>query len=390
MSGLVANPLRDVSNSDLLLQIQMAVRGEGAMTIKVLHHLNEIQRRRLYLELGYSSLFDYCIRKLKYSPSAAGRRIQAARCIRRYPEVLGLLRERRLSLSAISLIEPVLTDQNKTTILERVRDKSHRAIERIVSEYREPGAYRDSVRPVCVPTPESVDADAALFSRELARLASQTVSSDDDTGVAAATDEEVASSATVGDRGTPGAGSAGVEQKFLVRFLANEELLARFEQVKALLSHRCKDGTFAEVLGIILDESLERHSPEARHRRRQARHEKAVAVANTERKNHSRRRECEGRRSQRRECAPTNPSRHIPNAVRDEVFVRDGGECSFTARDGTRCGSTRSLQVDHIRSFAGGGNHDPGNLRLLCAAHNRHAAEKTLRRTVMSRFRRRE
>jgi hypothetical protein len=111
------NPLRDVSDDDLLFQVQMAARGERAMTIKVLHHLNEIQRRKLYLELGYSSLFDYCIRKLKYSPSAAGRRIQAARCIRRYPEVLSLLSERRLSLSAVSLIEPVLTDRNRGDIL---------------------------------------------------------------------------------------------------------------------------------------------------------------------------------------------------------------------------------------------------------------------------------
>jgi 5-methylcytosine-specific restriction endonuclease McrA len=198
----------------------------------------------------------------------------------------------------------------------------------------------------------------------------------------------------VGDNVTPGAGSGAVEQKFLVRFVASEELMARFEEAKALLSHRCKDGTFAGVLGILLDDFLEKHSPEARHRRRHARHEKAAqgrarrakvdgaAAVNhcAQKKNHSR----------RRESASTGPSRHIPAAVRDEVFVRDGGECSFTARDGTQCRSTRSLQIDHIRPFAAGGTHDPANLRLLCAAHNRHAAEKTLGSTLMSRFWRRE
>ena len=34
------------------------------------------------------------------------------------------------------------------------------------------------------------------------------------------------------------------------------------------------------------------------------------------------------------------------------------------------------VQVDHLRPFAAGGDHDPSNLRLLCAAHNRRAAEK--------------
>ena len=34
----------------------------------------EILEGRLFRELGYNSLFDYCIRHLKYSASAAGRR----------------------------------------------------------------------------------------------------------------------------------------------------------------------------------------------------------------------------------------------------------------------------------------------------------------------------
>jgi 5-methylcytosine-specific restriction endonuclease McrA len=389
-----ANPLRDVGDHDLLFQIQMAVRGERAMTIKVLHHLNEIHRRKLFLELGYSSLFDYCIRKLKYSPSATGRRIQAARCIRRYPEVLTLLRERQLSLSAISLIEPVLTDQNRGDILERVCGKSHRAVERIVSEYREPVAYRDSVRPVGVQAPESVDADVALFERALARLAPQAVGVDGGTPSATAAGGRGTPDTAV-DNGTPGAGSAATEQKFLVRFVASEELMARFEEAKALLSHRCKDGTFAGVLGILLEEFLEKHSPEARHRRRQARNKKAAAGPTAKQKTHSRRRECENRRSQRRvsenrKSTSTNPTRHIPAAVRDEVFVRDEGRCSFIARDGTRCRSKRSLQVDHIRPFAAGGSHEPSNLRLLCALHNHLAAERTLGKHVMKRYWRQE
>ena len=58
--------LRNLSNEDLIFQVKLATRGERAMTLRVLHRLNEIERRRLYLELGYSSLFDYCVRCLKY------------------------------------------------------------------------------------------------------------------------------------------------------------------------------------------------------------------------------------------------------------------------------------------------------------------------------------
>jgi 5-methylcytosine-specific restriction endonuclease McrA len=371
--SLAEKQLRTLSDSDLLFHVQLAVRGERAMTIKVLHHLNEIQRRKLYLELGYRSLFDYCIRRLKYSASAAGRRIQAARCIRRYPEVLELLRERELSLSTIALIEPILTDSNKATILERVRGKSHRAVERVASEYRAPVAYRDRVRPVRVAAPPSVNIDGALFERELKRFAP-----------GAGTSGEAS---TPGDDLTPGAGNDWVEQKLLVQFLASDELMAKFEEAKALLSHRSGDGSFAEVLAIILEEFLERHSPTARQARREVRKSRKTearrtsAAADPTPDVHSRRRECK---------AGNHPSRHIPVEVRDEVFVRDGGACTFAARDGTRCGSTRSLQIDHIRPYAAGGTHDPSNLRLLCAAHNRLAAERTLGKDSIKRFWRKE
>jgi 5-methylcytosine-specific restriction endonuclease McrA len=79
-----------------------------------------------------------------------------------------------------------------------------------------------------------------------------------------------------------------------------------------------------------------------------------------------------------------NP-RHVPARVRDEVFVRDRGRCSFVGRTGRKCQSTSGLQVDHVVPVARGGTATPGNLRLLCAYHNRLEAERILGRAAMSR-----
>jgi 5-methylcytosine-specific restriction endonuclease McrA len=357
--------IRMLTDRQLLNHVLLAARAERAMTTRVLHHLNEIERRKLYLELGYSSLFDYCTRRLKYSASAAGRRVQAARCIRRHLEVALLLYERELSLSTISLVAPVLTDHNKSSILERVRGKSHREVERVVSEYRPPIALRDRVRPVRVPVPRPVDVDRVVLERELERIAP-------------------------GIRGaTPGAGSVVTEQKLFVQFLASNDLIEKFEEVRDLLSNRCADGTFAEVLEVVLADFLERHSPSAKRERRK----RCQTKENRQRDDH-RGRASEEKNHSRRRAGTTNPSRQesraIPSEIRDEVFARDEGQCTFVARDGTRCGSRRSLQIDHIRPFAAGGTHDPTNLRLLCAKHNRLAAEHTLGRHVMQRFWRKE
>ncbi len=333
-----ATNCEQLSDQDLILQTESLTRDERACTIQILQHLNEIERRKLHLDLGYSSLFDYCVRKLKYSASAAGRRIAAARCVRRFAEVLHLLEARELSLSTLSLIEPILNEENGAFILERVRGASHREVERVVCEYRPPLALRDRIRPVRVAAPEPVEMDALLFERECARVAPVAWS-----------------------HRTP-----RTESKMLVQFLASEELVEKFERAKALLTGRGTDPSFADVLEVLVTEFLARRDPVVRHEKR---------VANSGVKSpDSRRREWNDQKS-----------RHVPAAVRDEVYARDGSRCAHVAHDGTRCESRKGLEIDHIEPFATGGQHDSANLRLLCAAHNLRAAEQTLGAHVMTR-----
>ncbi len=371
--------LRALGNDELLSQVQLLVRRECVATIQILHHLNEIGRRRLFLDLGYSSLFDYCIRKLKYSPSAAGRRIQAARCIRRYPEVLELLRARELSLGTVALIAPILTDENHASVLARVRGRSYREIERVVAEYKPPVAFRDRVRPVRVAVSEPKPPAVAVSAR--VRDSMPAASPDPAPGSAAdlhsLADDAVAP--TTCRPITPGAGSVTTETKLLLQFLVSEACMAKLNEARALLSHRCPGGSFGDVLDAVLSDYINRHSPAARKQRREARTATVIDSKETTTSgdvvvaasNHSRRREC---------------TRYIAADVRDEVFARDRNRCTYVARDGTRCGSTYALQVDHVRPYAIGGTNDPANLRLLCAAHNRHAGERTLGAQVMQRF----
>jgi 5-methylcytosine-specific restriction endonuclease McrA len=132
--------------------------------------------------------------------------------------------------------------------------------------------------------------------------------------------------------------------------------------------------SFADVMKEALKEYRDRHSPSARQARREAR--KGVASPDY------RRRELNANE--------LDPSRHVPDEIRDRVFVRDGGQCTFVGADGTRCQSRKGLQIDHIVPFAASGTHDPSNLRLLCGAHNRLMAERALGRHVMQPYWRRQ
>jgi hypothetical protein len=80
--------LSELSDRELLARLAAVVqRGNEAMA-DLLAHLAEVDERGLYAELGFSSLFAYCLEAHAFSETAAGRRIAAARVARRFPEVL--------------------------------------------------------------------------------------------------------------------------------------------------------------------------------------------------------------------------------------------------------------------------------------------------------------
>lgn len=61
--------------------------------------------------------------------------------------------------------------------------------------------------------------------------------------------------------------------------------------------------------------------------------------------------------------APTLPDTEPSDAVKREVFRRDGTSCRC-------CHSETRLQIDHIRPLYLGGTNDPDNLQVLCAVCN--------------------
>ena len=110
------NPLSALSDKKLLLKLKRADATECEAMLSVLKYLLEIERRRLYLNLGYSSLFEFALRYLGYSESAASRRIRTARCMKQFPEVEGLLREKKLNLSTVSKLSGVMTVKNRDCV----------------------------------------------------------------------------------------------------------------------------------------------------------------------------------------------------------------------------------------------------------------------------------
>ena len=470
--------LKRISNGALLAHLEKLRGRERAILVEILRYLNEVDRRRLYLPLGYGSLFDLCTERFGYSRSSAGRRIRAARCIERFPQAAGMLLEGKVSLCALSMVAGILTNENASKMLESIKGRPFRDVEMLVARHRPEAFLRDRVKPVCImterPDDGSMDPEHSVSGGE--SPTHHTAPADCKANLTCVLNggiEEIptndsgvpADIKSQDEKGIPGAGKdpggrrcvdadecehVVITQKYKLEFAVDPEFMRKLARIRSLLSTKHPGGLdFEGLFGILMDEYLDRHGSEGRLERRNRRARKGGPPVKKRTGKKDRGDvlksapgagdECTERPSAMSDCKanltftpnvgsekfPTpgdgvrtdnvigdharvaaigkdrakgsaKPSssprktRYIPRSVRDEVFERDGGRCTFVGPNGKRCESRWNLHIDHIIPYAKGGRNSPDNLRLLCARHNRLEADRAYGTVHMRKFHKRE
>ena len=125
----------------------------------MLAYVAEIDRRQLYLEQAYPSMFAFCTRKFGMSEAVAAKRIRAGRAACRFPCILGMVRRGELHLSGVHQLAVHLTEENHEKVLRRAKYRTMREIEELIAEI--------------APKPDAVCLRRAL-PRQSAELADQT------------------------------------------------------------------------------------------------------------------------------------------------------------------------------------------------------------------------
>lgn len=145
--------LRHLTDKVLLLDTKELVAREREITLKLLHHLKEIERRRLFSDLGYGSLFEYIVKELGYSEPAAGRRLQATRLLKDLPYLEDKITDGSLNLTHLSLAsqlfrnEHIHNPQEKKEILTKIENTTKRACEKELLKFVSPDSPpREEVR----------------------------------------------------------------------------------------------------------------------------------------------------------------------------------------------------------------------------------------------------
>ncbi len=135
----------NVEIEKLLQNTEVLVRNEKAFTVKIIKNLSEIDKRKLYVELGYNSLFSYCRDHLKYSDQEATIRVNAVRLIKSNKLAEFKLEKNELSLTVASDLfinmkkfnetnSTKLTLEQKNSLINEVANLSSRAAKIVIQK----------------------------------------------------------------------------------------------------------------------------------------------------------------------------------------------------------------------------------------------------------------
>src|SRR5688572_14688101 len=115
--------LTHVRDDVLLRDLNALIVQERGTMATVLAHMAEVDARKLFVPLGHSSMFGYCVKELKLSEDAAYKRIQAARAARQFPILFTEIAEGRLHLTAVCLLAPYLTEENVEELVQAAANR---------------------------------------------------------------------------------------------------------------------------------------------------------------------------------------------------------------------------------------------------------------------------
>jgi hypothetical protein len=136
--------LKHLTDKVLIEDTKILVSKEREVLVKLLHHLKEIDSRKLYSDLGYSSLFAYMTKGLGYSESAAVRRISAARLLKSHPEIETKIEQGSLNLTNLNQATFAFKDKSidQKDLLLKIENKSSEETKKEI--YKELGKLPDS------------------------------------------------------------------------------------------------------------------------------------------------------------------------------------------------------------------------------------------------------
>ncbi len=243
--------LADVTDRDLQAELTRLLANGARTEARLIAHLAAVEERRLHLEVGSSSMFDYCCRRLGLSENEAFHRITSARLARRFTVIFGLLERRTIHLTAVCLLRDYLTPENHRELLELAAGKTKLQVQEMLA--------RRFPRPDVVSTIRKLPSPRAQVPLP-SPAPSRSVPTPEDSSANDASNEppsraQVASSAQSLPKSLIDPLS---EARYRIQLNASAQLKQKLEHAVDLLSHSIPSGDLSAVIERAVDLLIER------------------------------------------------------------------------------------------------------------------------------------
>lgn len=327
--------VKQLSDKLLLEQTNYIAEHEREVTILALRHLREVEIRRLYVELGYSSMYAYCIKHLKYSENKTMSRLSSARLMTELPEIEKQIEDGSLNVTTLSkvqsfvraekLAQQELSKDQKLALIADCENKPTRELAKeLIKKSHQPGLLAEKFQMTSVVLKDSsLDLEYTKFAALL----------DSDS------------------------------QKLLQEF-------------KDLYAHDLPDGSNITVINFLLKKVVNEKKkklglPKKSNIDAYNNAPPPISPKVTENSH-------QATIPPGKDLKPQAQRKPLPVATKRSIWNRAQACCEHVdPKMKIRCRSTFALQEDHIIPVAVGGTNDVDNMQLLCRVHNSRRAIKT-------------
>jgi hypothetical protein len=335
-----------MSKPELLQHSKDLAEQNRKISLELIECLKEVEKRMLFADLGYSSLWEFAVQYLKLSEGSAQRKIASMRLISQLPEAHRALVNGSLSITNAAQLQSHFRREAK-------KGKKSSAQEKLAVVQKMAGlSKRECEKELLKISPESIPQEK---ERSL------------------------------------------TENLTELRFVVDQSVMKKLERLKGLLAYKNPGISLAELFELLVTQELEKLEKKKAgslktQLKTQAKTEmlscspepiaapsvspppaKVIAQAPV-----------------KGECKTISKMikrQAFPASVRRKIWNRAGGQCEFIGENGKRCTARRRLEFDHHPvPVALGGKNNEGNGRLACKTHNLSSAVHVLGRQCMQKW----
>ena len=352
--------------------------------VELLEIISKVDQYKVFRKMGYPSLFQYVVSRLKLSEAQAYAFITVARKSKEVPQLKESIQSGQLTVSKAKRITSVINSKNQDHWLKLAQTATQKKVEREVSLANPKAAIIEKMNYT----------NPLMDSKETVQV-------------------------------------KRVVPRVKLEVGLSEKLMLKIRRVQDLISQKQKSvATLEETLESVMNEYISRHDPVEKAKRQKIKGKLQIiektskmsaatptptptptptstststdeaSIILKENGVHSEQiqkqdfhlpttnkalTKCKSKKIKNvaQKSRPEGMKRGaLPAKLKHQVYLQSNGQCSAKERNGARCKAKRFLEVHHIHPVSEGGRDTLDNLTLLCAGHHKlvHEKSQSLRR----------